>query len=106
MASSIAGPTRRLCHPRASALTDEHKSLIEDLGMYVARIATPDSPDEGSVVDLTGDIAAWLGTLKAAAAIVRPDYYLFGAVASMDELPELVEDLGRQTTGLREASRG
>lgn len=90
----------------SSVLTDGHKSLVEDLGMHVVRLATPGSPDAGSVVDLTGDIAAWLGALKAAAAIVRPDFYLFGAVASMDELPELVEDLGRQTTGLREASRG
>jgi 2-polyprenyl-6-methoxyphenol hydroxylase-like FAD-dependent oxidoreductase len=88
----------------ANVLTNKHKSLVKDLGMHVVRLATPGSTDAGSVIDLTGDIAVWLGALEAAAVIVRPDYYVFGAVASMDELPELMEDLAQQTTRLRETS--
>lgn len=88
----------------SSVLTDEHKSLVEKLGMHVVHLATPGSTDAGPVIDLTGNIAVWLGALEAAAVIVRPDYYLFGAVASMDELPEMVEDLARQITSHRDAS--
>lgn len=88
----------------SSVLMEKHKSLVKDLGMHIVRLATLGSTDAESVADLTGDIAVWLDALAAVAVIVRPDYYVFGTVASMDELPELVEDLARQTTHLREAS--
>ncbi len=86
-----------------SVLTYEHKSLVEDLEMRVVRLATSDTANAESVIDLTGAITLWLSALEAAAVIVRPDYYVFGTVASIDDLPLLMEDLARQTTHLQEA---
>ena len=83
-----------------SVLTDEHKLLVENLEMHVVRLATAGAAEAKSVIDLTGDMTLWLGALEAAAVIVRPDYYVFGTVASIDDLPWLIDDLARQTTRL------
>jgi len=51
------------------------------------------------VVDVDGSLLAQLAAAGHVAALIRPDHYLFGGVASLGELPSLVDDLRRQLTG-------
>jgi flavoprotein hydroxylase len=43
-----------------------------------------------------GRLTSWLAAHDAAAVVVRPDFYVFGAVSSADDLPALVRDLRQQ----------
>jgi 2-polyprenyl-6-methoxyphenol hydroxylase-like FAD-dependent oxidoreductase len=51
------------------------------------------------VVDVDGTLLAQLSAAGHVAALVRPDHYLFGGVATLGQLPSLVDDLRRQLTG-------
>ena len=46
--------------------------------------------------DLDGRLTEWLGGHGVHAVLVRPDFYVFGSVASRDELPALIGDLRAQ----------
>ena len=41
---------------------------------------------EEDLVDVDGTYARWLEHLDAAAVLIRPDYYVFGAVDHADEV--------------------
>jgi hypothetical protein len=45
------------------------------------------------VTDVDGRLTEWLGRHGAHAVLVRPDFYVFGSVASPAGLPSLVDDL-------------
>ena len=66
-----------------------------------ADIATADTATATAdrVVDVDGSLLAQLAAAGHVAALVRPDHYLFGGVASLGELPTLIDDLRRQLTG-------
>jgi hypothetical protein len=46
--------------------------------------------------DVAGTYTRWLEQLGAAAVLVRPDFYMFGAVDSAEDVDSLVTELGRQ----------
>jgi hypothetical protein len=46
--------------------------------------------------DLDGRLTAWLEEHGLAAVLIRPDPHVFGAVATLDSLPTLVDDLRAQ----------
>jgi len=48
------------------------------------------------VVDVDGTYGRWLEQLGAAAVLVRPDFYVFGAVDRIEEVDALILELGRQ----------
>jgi len=48
------------------------------------------------VVDVDGTYGRWLEQLGAAAVLVRPDFYVFGAVERIEEVDALILELGRQ----------
>jgi hypothetical protein len=50
------------------------------------------------VRDVDGALTAWLAAAGAAAVIVRPDSYVFGAVPRLGDLPALVDDVRAQLT--------
>ena len=54
----------------------------------------PEAP--GGVRDLDGRLTEWLRGHDAHAALIRPDFYVFGSVATRDDLPALVSDLRTQ----------
>ncbi|WP_413114843.1 bifunctional 3-(3-hydroxy-phenyl)propionate/3-hydroxycinnamic acid hydroxylase [Streptomyces sp. CY1] len=74
--------------------------FLDSIGARVVRIVPADTPagDVGprDVVDVEGRYLPYLTGLGAVAALVRPDFYLFGIAGRTDELPALVEDLERQ----------
>jgi hypothetical protein len=46
-----------------------------------------------NATDTDGDLTRWLASIGAAAVLVRPDFYVFGAVAALDHAGLLVDDL-------------
>ena len=74
-------------------LDDEQRDTLAALDATVASL-DPGAP--GGVADADGRLTGWLGHHGAHAVLVRPDFYVFGSVASRDELPALVSDLRAQ----------
>jgi hypothetical protein len=68
------------------ALPAELRAAFEMLG---GRVVTLD--DE--VRDVDGRISSWMRAHGAAAVLVRPDYYVFGAVANVSDVPVLLASL-------------
>jgi flavoprotein hydroxylase len=94
----------------SAALDDEQRALLNAIGARVLHVLpalaateTPAADTETSpvdrVVDVDGSLLAQLAAAGHAAALVRPDHYLFGGVSSLSGLPRLVDDLRRQLTG-------
>ncbi|WP_216893684.1 bifunctional 3-(3-hydroxy-phenyl)propionate/3-hydroxycinnamic acid hydroxylase [Nocardia alni] len=63
-----------------SGTTDRTKALLESLGTHV-------------LDEFSGEVRDWVTGLGAAAVIVRPDRYLFGAAGNATELDALVATL-------------
>jgi hypothetical protein len=53
------------------------------------------------VADVDGRLSAWLRSAGAAAAVIRPDFYVFGAVTAAAEVPALIDDLLAQVGATR-----
>jgi 2-polyprenyl-6-methoxyphenol hydroxylase-like FAD-dependent oxidoreductase len=97
----------------AAALDGERRSFLDAIGARVLRVVPASAVGEtvsgdpadladlaDVVVDVDGGYLAQLAAAGHVAALVRPDHYLFGGVASTAELPGLVDDLRRQLTGV------
>lgn len=78
-----------------ATLDDDAVAFLDDLGAYrlVVRPADDDAA-AGDLADLDGVYSTWLG--GADAALIRPDFYLFGVAAGPDAAATLVADLRRQ----------
>lgn len=66
----------------------EQDELLERLGAHIVRV----DPE----LDVDGAYMRWLEELGATAVLVRPDFYVFGVARTAEEIPALVDDLGRQ----------
>jgi flavoprotein hydroxylase len=70
-----------------------HESLAQ-LGAHVTRLLPPDAePADGAVADVDGVYLPWLRSAGYQAVVIRPDYYVFGGVTSVADLPALVDEL-------------
>lgn len=74
-----------------SLFTDDQLSLLDELGVEFAHVSRGPGPDY--YVDLDGEYDLWFRKHGVRAFIQRPDKYVFGAVASNEELPDLVDRL-------------
>jgi FAD binding domain len=72
-------------------LSPQDAALLADLGWNIVSLAQ--EPGEGQVADTTGAYAAWFADLGAAAVLVRPDLYLYGAAADSADLAALIGHL-------------
>ena len=70
------------------ALPAEHTRFLERIGAQLIVLEDLD--------DLDGRLTAWLEEHGLAAVLIRPDRHVFGAVATLDSLPTLVDDLRAQ----------
>jgi 2-polyprenyl-6-methoxyphenol hydroxylase-like FAD-dependent oxidoreductase len=68
------------------ALPAASRAAFERIGGRIAGLGD-------DVRDLDGRLTGWLRAHGAAAVLVRPDYYVFGAVADSAAVPSLIEDL-------------
>jgi hypothetical protein len=69
-----------------------------------AQLVSLDPDAEGAVRCRDGRLTSWLADNDAAAVIVRPDFYVFGAVGSVGDLPALVDDLRLNLTTQQEVT--
>jgi flavoprotein hydroxylase len=78
-----------------SFITEGHvHETLTQLGAHVLRLLPPDAePADGAVTDVDGVYRPWLAAAGYEAVVIRPDYYVFGGVASAADLPELVGEL-------------
>lgn len=76
----------------------ERLAALERFGAHVVHLrpATAQTTPE-QVVDTDGVYHAWLAAAGAVAALVRPDYHVFGAVADPAALPGLVDEFLQRT---------
>ena len=74
-------------------LSHRERKLLDTLAVTVASL-DPAAPH--GVRDRDGRLSRWLAEHNAHAVLVRPDFYVFGAVASPHAVPELLKDLRTQ----------
>ena len=75
-----------------------HRQFLRELGAKVVAIAD-EATAPGTIVDLQGKFTGFLATHAAAAVIVRPDFYIFGAATDSADLDRLIENLMDQLRG-------
>jgi 2-polyprenyl-6-methoxyphenol hydroxylase-like FAD-dependent oxidoreductase len=86
-----------------SVLSSDQLAFLDDLRTSFAHIAKGANGDEDdAAVDIDGDYASYFAMHGLSAIIIRPDFYVYGGVAELDGLPELVDELRAQ---IREAPR-
>jgi 2-polyprenyl-6-methoxyphenol hydroxylase-like FAD-dependent oxidoreductase len=71
-------------------LDDAEREALDALDVTVASLG---AGAPGEITDVDGRLTDWLAQHGTLAALVRPDFYVFGSAASRDELPALVSDL-------------
>jgi 3-(3-hydroxy-phenyl)propionate hydroxylase len=72
------------------SLDEERRAVLHALDVTVASL-DPLAP--AAVADVDGRLTAWLARDGTHAVLTRPDFYVFGSVASPDALPALVDSL-------------
>jgi 3-(3-hydroxy-phenyl)propionate hydroxylase len=77
-------------------LDDEASRILNRLGVTVLALGDVASSGEvlDVVVDEVGVLESWMTALGLAAALVRPDKYVFGGAPTRQQLSELVHALG------------
>jgi 3-(3-hydroxy-phenyl)propionate hydroxylase len=101
----VIGPGGALIGPAGalSGVTSEQRAELAALGVRV--VVTGEAPADGQVVDVNGTYAAWLAECGARAALIRPDFYTFGAVTADLTAPELIERYAARLRPTRADSR-
>ena len=80
-------------HPR-DILSVAQVARLEQLGAILVEVMPADRiPAAGAIVDIEGRYQQYFAQHGVAAIVNRPDYYVFGAVAKLAQLPQLVEEL-------------
>ena len=75
---------------------------LAELGAHVVRVLPPDAEvaeaadGTEAVADVDGVYLPWLRSTGYEAVVIRPDYYVFGGVASVTGLPMLLDELSGQ----------
>jgi flavoprotein hydroxylase len=78
---------------------DSTRASLARLGVHVVHVlpleAEPGEATDGveAVVDVDGTYQRWLGAAGYEAVVIRPDFYVFGGVASAADLPALLKEL-------------
>jgi 2-polyprenyl-6-methoxyphenol hydroxylase-like FAD-dependent oxidoreductase len=75
-----------------SAIDSAAESVLDAIAATVLWLG--DGDEEGSFRDPTGRTRAFFDEFGVAAVVVRPDYYVAGAVAELAELSDLIQELG------------
>ena len=72
-----------------AGLTDAQRDAWAGIGGRIAVVGTPQAP----LVDVDGTYAAWFAGHPCRAAVVRPDWYLYGMAADGTALASLLDRL-------------
>jgi 2-polyprenyl-6-methoxyphenol hydroxylase-like FAD-dependent oxidoreductase len=79
-------------------LPDQHQQFLRRID---ARCVCVGSTPGSEVFDVDGSYQKYFGALGVQAVVVRPEFYIFGAAATLTHLPTVIDDL---MTQLREAA--
>lgn len=77
-------------------LREGQREFFDSIGAHVLRLAQDETVDGDAFVDLEGYYASWFEKNGCEAVLVLPDFYIFGAVRRLEEVPDLVADLQAQ----------
>jgi 2-polyprenyl-6-methoxyphenol hydroxylase-like FAD-dependent oxidoreductase len=80
-------------HDPLGVLSDDQLRFLHAIDARIVEVTSRYRPSGDVVDDLRGVYGSWFAEHLAEAVVVRPDYYVFGAVADIAELPRLVDDL-------------
>jgi 2-polyprenyl-6-methoxyphenol hydroxylase-like FAD-dependent oxidoreductase len=80
------------CEPHVlDALTVSHRAAWKAIGGSIAAVTVPRT--DGALEDLDGTYRSWFAAHSCSAAVVRPDWYLYGTAREGHELTALLEQL-------------
>ncbi len=80
----------------AHVLREGQREFLDAIGTHVLHLAKGKVTDSDAFVDLEGRYVGWFEEHDCEAVLMRPDFYVFGAVRTLEEVPELVADLQAQ----------
>lgn len=82
-------------------LDNQTVSTLRDLGIEVVTVdpAGSDRADVVAVNDVDGHYANWFVDMGAGAALVRPDFYVFGSAESATDVATLAKNFIHEVTG-------
>lgn len=79
-----------------AVLSDAQREVLETLRAHVVRLVPPGHRDGNAIEDVEGSYRDYLRSLGWEAIVIRPDFYVFGGVSELSDLPELIDDLAHQ----------
>jgi 2-polyprenyl-6-methoxyphenol hydroxylase-like FAD-dependent oxidoreductase len=72
------------------------RAALADMGCRIVRVRTdPATSGDDVFTDLDGTYAEWFAQRGTRAVLVRPDFYVFGGVADVADLPSLIDSARR-----------
>ena len=77
-------------------LREDQREFLASIGTHVLRITQGETANDDTFVDLEGRYVSWFEENGCEAVLVRPDFYIFGAVRNLEDAPHLVADLQTQ----------
>ncbi len=83
---SVSGDPRAVLRP-------DQRDLLDALGTVFAHVGADPAVDAR---DVEGEYARYFAQRGLEVTVARPDFYVFGAAASLDDLPAVVDDLAAQ----------
>lgn len=84
----------------ARVLRESQREFLDSIGTHVLHLAEGETTGGDAFVDLEGRYVGWFEEHGCEAVLVRPDFYVFGAVRRLEEVPDLVADLQAQLAGV------
>jgi len=77
-----------------SVLDQPQRAALDALGTVAVQLHSPeDAADSAFVVDVDHTYATWMAERGIRTVVMRPDFYVFGGVADLGELPTLITSL-------------
>jgi 3-(3-hydroxy-phenyl)propionate hydroxylase len=81
-------------------LDQEQRAFLDEIRCHSVGVTISDRP--GLALDITWAYDRWLEEHGVAAFLMRPDFYLFGTVDTVDEIPAMVRALSEQLQLVRD----
>lgn len=81
-------------------LSPAARAVLQDLGVRLASLAPRTSAGDAQIADTQGQFLPWLQQRGLRAALIRPDFYVFGGAADAPGLETLLQHLADQADAM------
>ena len=88
---------------RIDSLGPQERAVLNRLGAQVLHVGAPGG--DRDLIDVTGDLRAWLEARGASSVLLRPDFYVYGSASSPMQLASLVKALARDLCLVEQPAR-